>query len=64
MRVLYTYLASGRNLNRCAALLYVHRNTLSYRIGRIEELLAVDLAELEPSEVVHLEISCLVALNA
>lgn len=63
VRLLYAYLASGRNLNRCARLLYVHRNTLAYRIARLEKELGADLAELAPSEVVRLELSCLLALN-
>ena len=61
---LYVFLASGRNVHRCARLLFVHHNTLAYRIERLENLLDVDLSELSPSEVVHLELSCLLALHA
>lgn len=42
---LETYLDAGASLTAASLLLGVHRNTLSYRLNRIEELLGQDLAD-------------------
>jgi hypothetical protein len=47
---LYTYLKHERNLVKTAATLFIHRNSLVYRIARIEELITADL---EDSSVRH-----------
>ena len=39
---LYCYLMSGRNMVQAAAKLKIHRNTLLYRIARINELIHLD----------------------
>lgn len=45
VRTLASYLAHGGNASRCAQDLYLHRSGLLYRLGRIEDLLGVDLDE-------------------
>jgi purine catabolism regulator len=42
---LETYLDAGGSLTAASGMLGVHRNTLSYRLNRIEELLGQDLAD-------------------
>ncbi|MCR4436913.1 MAG: helix-turn-helix domain-containing protein [Clostridiales bacterium] len=41
-QTLYTYLSRGKNHISTADCLHIHRNTLQYRIGRIEELFGID----------------------
>lgn len=43
VRSLYTYIVNMRNLICTADKLYVHRNTLSYRITKIQEITGVNL---------------------
>ena len=45
--VLEMYLKCERRLNETANRLFVHRNTLLYRIGRINEMLGCDLGSPE-----------------
>lgn len=40
---LYAYLSCGKNLKEAATTLNLHRNTLNYRIDRIQELFVLDL---------------------
>ena len=63
IKALYIYLSDGRNMCSCARKLYMHRNTLAYRIGILEELLGTNFSTLKPSELLYLELSCLVALK-
>ncbi len=46
VRTLDAYLEHGGALSEAAGALNVHRNTLLYRIGRIEEITAVDLKDI------------------
>ena len=39
---LYIYLKSGKNSNNSAKILHIHRNTMCYRLNRIEELTNID----------------------
>ena len=43
MRTLRVYLDHGCNVNRAADALFVHRNTLAYRIKRIKAISGIDL---------------------
>lgn len=45
MMTLYTYLLHERSLNKAAAAMYVHRNTLFYRIGKIMEKMRYTLED-------------------
>lgn len=45
VRTLEVYLREGGNLCQAAKKLFIHRNTLKYRLQRIEEILDVDLTD-------------------
>lgn len=60
---LYAYLLSGGNAHAASRMLFLHRNTLLYRMKQLEELLGYDLDALEPWQVIYLELSCLAALH-
>jgi len=53
---LEAYLKAWGHLAQCASALYVHPNTLKYRLHRIEEILSVDPRD--PSARVELLIAC------
>lgn len=40
---LYTYLKCDKNLRQTAAMLYIHKNSLAYRLNRIKEITEIDL---------------------
>ena len=44
---LETYLRAGSSVAATAARLYLHRNTVHYRLRRIEQLTGLDLARME-----------------
>ena len=46
-RTLHCYLTNERNYDRTAEQMFIHRNTVKYRIERVAELTGVDLAEPE-----------------
>ena len=52
---LHAYLSCHKNLSEAAAFLYVHRNTLTKRLERINDLIHVDLDDAET--VFHLMFS-------
>ena len=52
---LHAYLACHRNLSEAAAALYVHRNTMTKRLEKINDLIHVDLSDAET--VFHLMFS-------
>jgi len=43
MECLYTYLKCDKNLIEASSVLHIHRNTLSYRINKIVEILKLDI---------------------
>lgn len=45
VQTLTTYLACGGDVTSASAALHVHRSTLYYRLGRIEEIAGVDLRD-------------------
>lgn len=47
LHTLEAYLSSGGRTAECAKQLYVHRNTVNFRIARIKELIGVDLDDSE-----------------
>lgn len=54
------YLIHGRNLAHAAQALYIHRNTLVYRMGQIEEVLGIDLDEADEQQLFRLYLSSLI----
>jgi len=56
MSSLYAYLASGNNLTKAAQVFNIHRNTMNYRIKKIEEILNVNLDD--PNISFTLNFSC------
>jgi hypothetical protein len=56
VRTLRAYLDVGRNAKEAARVLHVHRNTLLYRLRRIETLLRVDLGNAQT--LFELDLAC------
>ena len=63
LRYIYTYLLSGCNVSKAAKRLYMHRNTLVYRLERLEKELDLIMAELDSHEAFRLVTSCMLALE-
>ncbi len=55
---LFAYLKFERNLVRTAAALFIHRNSLVYRISRIQELIVADLDDFEVRAYLVLSYLC------
>ena len=55
LETLKAYLENDRNAQRCANLLYLHRNSLQYRVRRIQEIADIDLDD--PNERAFLRLS-------
>lgn len=47
VHTLDVYLASGKHIGQTSQTLYIHRNTVKFRVSRIEALLGVDLSDEE-----------------
>lgn len=54
LQTLKAYLATNGSPTEAADRLHLHRNTVLYRLGRIEELLQVDLRDAEVRLAIHL----------
>ena len=59
LKTLYYYLLNGKNIASASEALYIHRNTLNYRIGRIKEIIELDIDD--DKHLFHLLISCRLA---
>ena len=57
LQTLETYLAAP-SVGEAANLLFIHRNTLSYRLERIEKLLQVDLNDPDQRLNLHVAVKC------
>lgn len=55
---LETYLLHYKSLKSAAEALYIHRNTMTYRLGCIEKIASISLDD--PRERLHLLLSCIV----
>ena len=55
LKTLFVYLQQGMNQIHTADALFIHRNTLKYRLARIEELTHIDLDD--PEEKLYLSLS-------
>lgn len=56
LRTAAAYLEGGRNLEGAARALFVHPNTVRYRLGRIVELTGYDLTDPHEADSIHLAI--------
>lgn len=56
VRTLQAYLENNRSVSRTAQALYVHRNTVAYRINKILDVLGVDLED--PSQFLAVYLAC------
>lgn len=61
---LFTYLMCGRNVSQAAKRLYMHRNTLEYRIDAIERSLGCDLSACSDDELFRMALSCVLAIQS
>ncbi|MFI5266014.1 MAG: PucR family transcriptional regulator [Chloroflexota bacterium] len=63
VRTLGYYLESGRNLEGSARAMFIHVNTLKYRLKRIQEIARLDLNDAEQRFNVHLAVKILHAIG-
>jgi purine catabolism regulator len=63
VRTLGYYLESGRNLESSARAMFIHVNTLKYRLKRIQEIARIDLNSAEQRFNVHLAVKILQAIG-
>lgn len=57
---LYAYLLNGRNVSSTAKKLYLHRNTLLYRIDQIGKKLEMNINDISDNEAFMLLMSCII----
>ena len=58
LRTLLVYLECGQNKTLAAQQLFIHRNTLVYRIGVIEKVTGIELESLDADRLFHLMYTC------
>lgn len=63
LETLYQFLRSSQNLREASEVLFIHKNTLSYRIGKIKEILGDDLASSETIFTLNLSFRILIFLK-
>ncbi|MGL5824721.1 MAG: helix-turn-helix domain-containing protein, partial [Nocardioides sp.] len=59
-----TFLQSGRSWKRCSERMHLHKQTIVYRIKRIEELLGRSLDDMDDLAEIWLAIRALDALDS
>jgi sugar diacid utilization regulator len=60
VRCLYYYLLNGKNLAATAKALFIHRNTLIYRLEKLSSILGNDLKNLTSEQVFFYLFSCFI----
>jgi len=60
IKCLKTYLLNGRNMTDTARKLYLHRNTLIYRIEKMEKEIGMNFSEANDNQLISLLFSCLI----
>ncbi|WP_350342916.1 helix-turn-helix domain-containing protein [Proteinivorax tanatarense] len=55
LNTLFKYLKNNQNVNRTAKELFIHRNTMTYRINKIKEMTLIDFEDAET--VFHIQMS-------
>jgi DNA-binding PucR family transcriptional regulator len=64
LRTLHAYIASDRNVSEASRRLYLHRNTVVYRLEQLAKLLGRNLEKLTYDEELYLMVSCLLLEEA
>lgn len=59
IRTLHAYLVCSGNSREAAAMIYVHRNTLLYRMDKIKEMISVDLSDNLSKNILLISLSLL-----
>lgn len=60
LKTLFTYLHCGKSLQKTAEILFVHRNTVAYRIQKIKERYGIDFQN--SYQTAHHYVSCMMVL--
>lgn len=60
IQTLYTYLLNGRSISKTAAALFMHRNSLIYRLNKIFDILKLDMESIDSKTLSYLLISCII----
>lgn len=55
---IFAYVMNGCNVSRAARALYMHRNTLEYRMGAIRKVWGLDMDSMDEDELLRLALSC------
>ena len=55
---IFAYVMNGRNVSRAARALYMHRNTLEYRMTSIQQRWGLDMNSMDEDELLRLALSC------
>lgn len=59
LKTLYLYIINFKNQTELAKLMHVHRNTLYYRISKIEEIINIDLSNIDEFVSIYLSFKIL-----
>lgn len=59
LKTLYVYLQTGNNLTESASILHIHRNTMIYRLKKIEEFLNVTMDDPKVTFIINLSMKIL-----
>jgi hypothetical protein len=60
IRCLYQYLLNGKNLAATTKVLFIHRNTLTYRLEKLSDILDHDLKTLSSEQIFFYLLSCFI----
>ena len=63
LATLKTFFLNGRNVSASSRALGIHRNTMLYRLEKLQEEIGEDLNELDEPMLTYLLISCLIAVS-
>lgn len=64
LHTIYTFLDSGLSIAECARKLFLHRNTLIYRLDKIEQLTGLDIRRFDDAMVCRTALMLLTYLDA
>lgn len=59
LETLYSYIANFKNQTELAKVMNIHRNTLYYRISKIEEIINIDLNNIDDFVSIYLSFKIL-----